>query len=162
MPGAPAMFGIFKSRSTRAAEETVDFIVEMLAPYGKIPTDALRDPYCIGFLQIVGVHVASKFLKSDGKSTLMEKGIAVFEEALKAFAPNQASEVAEQIPFIRSERSPHNEAYLRGVKDGDLFMGYRLLHFAPQQDGEAALERFVDRVRNIDAPTTNQQSVEPA
>ena len=41
-------------------------IVEMLEPLEERRTAALSDPYCIGFLQIVGVHAASKPLGSGG------------------------------------------------------------------------------------------------
>jgi hypothetical protein len=55
------MFG-FKSRRTRAVEGVARFIPKMLEPYGQIPAATLRDSYCIGFLQMVGVHVASQSL----------------------------------------------------------------------------------------------------
>jgi hypothetical protein len=59
--------------------------------------------------------------------------MAVFEEALKLFASYSpgAGEVADVLPFIRSDTSPHNEAYVRGHKDGDLYMGWKRLHPAP-------------------------------
>src|SRR6266481_5168426 len=97
------MFGIFKSKWTRATESASDFIVEMLGPYRKIPAGALRDRYCMGFLQIVGVHAASKSL---GSGSGIEQRMAVFEEALRSFAPRHAGEVAELLPFIRSETVP--------------------------------------------------------
>ena len=75
--------GIFKSKWTRATESATDFIVEMLEPLGKMPDGALSDPYCIGFLQIVGVHAASKPLGSGGG---MGQAMLVFEEALKQIA----------------------------------------------------------------------------
>jgi hypothetical protein len=52
--------------------------------------------------------------------------MAVFEEALKLFASYSpgVGEVADVLPFIRSDTSPHNEAYVRGRKDGDLYMGW--------------------------------------
>jgi hypothetical protein len=138
------MFGIFKSRRARAVDGVADFIPKMLAPYGKVPAGTLRDPYCLGFLQMVGVHVASQSLE---KGSGMDTAKAVFEEALKQFAPNHASEAAELLSFLHAD-----ESYLRGKKDGDLYMGWKLLHFAPQRDGEAALDRFFDRVKYIASP----------
>jgi hypothetical protein len=143
------MLGIFKSKWDRAVTAVADFIPKMLEPHGKIPAAALRDPYCIGFLQIVGVHVASQHLESGSG---MEKAMAVFEEALKQFAPRHASEVAELLPLIRLETSKHNETYLSGRKDGDLYMGWKLLHVAPQSHAEPALERFFGRVRHLESP----------
>lgn len=77
----------------------------------------------------------------------MHNSNLVFEEALKKFAPSYAVEASELLSLIRE-----NDAYLRGKKDGDLYMGWKLLHLAPQRDGEAALERFFDRVRYIGSP----------
>jgi hypothetical protein len=119
------MFSIFKSKWSRAVENAAAFIPQMLEPYGKIPAVALRDPYCLGFLEIVGVHVASQAL---GKGSGMETAMAVFEDALKLFAPRQATEVAEVLPFLRAESSPSNETYLTGRKESDLYMGWKLLH----------------------------------
>jgi hypothetical protein len=142
------MFGIFKTKWERAVEGVAGFLPKLLAQYGKIPAATLRDPYCLGFLQIVGVHVASQSL---GKGSGMDQGKAVFEEALKQFAPNHASEAATLLSVLRAD-----ESFLRGTKDGDLYMGWFLLHLAPQRHGEAALERFFDRVRSIDSPPQPQ------
>jgi hypothetical protein len=146
------MFDIFKSKWTRAVESTAHFIPKMLEPYGKngmIPAAALRDPYCVGFLQIVGLHVASPAL---GKGSGREKAMAVFEEALKQFAPNHAREAIDLLSVVCAKTNPQNEAFLRGRQDGDLYMGWKLLHLAPQSHGEAALERFFDRMRYLDSP----------
>jgi hypothetical protein len=145
------MFGVFKSPQERAVQGAVDFTIKMLEPYGKIPAEALRDPYCLGFLQIVSGHVASQSLKSAS----LEQAMGVFTEALKQFAPRQAQEVAEILPIFRAERSPHNETYLGGRRDGDLYMGYKLLNLAPRHQGEAALGRFFDRVKEIDDPSSS-------
>jgi hypothetical protein len=51
----------------RRRESVTDFIVKMLEPYGKLPGAALCDPYCIGFLEIVGLHVAAKSLGIEGE-----------------------------------------------------------------------------------------------
>lgn len=55
------------------------FVPKMLARYGKMPAGTLRDPYCLGFLQIVGVYIASQSLE---EGSGMDKAKAVFEEAL--------------------------------------------------------------------------------
>jgi hypothetical protein len=81
----------------------------------------------------------------------MDQAKAVFEEALKQFAPKQASEAAEILPFLRAD-----ESYLRGKKDCDLYMGWKVLNLAPQRDGEAALERLFDRMRYINSPPETQ------
>src|SRR5262249_51554474 len=85
------------------------------------------------------------------------KVAGVLVDALKIMAPSRASEVAELLPVIRSETSPSNASYLRGKKDGDTFMGHKLLHVVSQSDGEAALERFYDRIRHIVSPSPLQQ-----
>jgi hypothetical protein len=111
----------------------------------------LRDPYCIGFLQIVGVHVASQSLE---KGTGMQAAMAAFDEALKLFAPNQARDVAQMLSHFRAETSPLSESYLGGRKDGDTYMGWKLLNLAPQWQGEAALKRFFEHLGNLDPPHT--------
>jgi hypothetical protein len=128
----PAQIGSGWSRATKGATA---FIVEMLEPYGTIPAGALRDPYCIGFLQMVGVRAACKSL---GSGSGWGQGEAVFEEALKLLVPRYAGEVAELLAFSSSEGSPQNKAYLTGHRDGDLYMGWKLLNSAPQHHGEAA------------------------
>lgn len=145
--------GFFKSKWTRAVEEVADYIPKLLDQYGKMPSGALRDPYCLGFLQIVGVHVASR---SMNQNTDMHNSNLVFEEALKRFAPSYAVEVSELLSLIRE-----NASYLRGKKDGDLYMGWKLLHLAPQRDGKAALERFFDRVRYIGSPPPKAKPATP-
>jgi hypothetical protein len=141
------MFGIFKSNYDRAVTATADFIANMV---GKPRVSVLSDPYCLGFLDIVSRHVAAEALKGSAQS---QKAQAVLVDALKIIAPSHASDVAEALPMIRSETSPSNASYLRGKKDGDTFMRYKLLHLAPQCDGEAALQRFYDRMRHIMSPS---------
>lgn len=140
------MFG-FKSRRTRAIEGAAHFITKMLEPYGRIPAAALSDPYCIGFLQIVGVHVASQSLEKGGG---MQTAMTVFDDALKLFAPNQARDVAQMLSHFRAETSPLRESYLGGRKDGDTYMGWKLLGLAPRWQGEAALKRLFERLRSFD------------
>jgi hypothetical protein len=90
------MFG--KRKRTRAVNDIASFILNMLEGYGKkIPTAALGDPYCLGFLEQVGLHHASQLL---GKDTETEKKLAVFEDALKLVAPRQADEAADVLPFF--------------------------------------------------------------
>jgi hypothetical protein len=122
----------------------------MLEPYGQIPAAALSEPYCIGFLQMVGVHVASQSLE---KGSGMQTAMAAFDDALTLFAPNQARDVAQMLSDIRAGRSPQNESYLLGRKDADAYMGWKLLNLAPQWQGEAALRRFFDRLRSLDPPS---------
>jgi hypothetical protein len=149
--------GIFKSKWTRAIEGVTDFIVEMLKPYGKIPASALRDPYCIGFLEIVGVHVASDSLP---KGSGMKKGMVVFEEALKSIAPRHFTEATEVLSFLRHETSPSHGTYLQGRKDGDLYIGWKQLSLAPQRDGQA-IERFFDRIKQLDSPQPSTLDATP-
>src|SRR5205809_5547185 len=100
---------------------------EKLADSGQLPAAALSDPYCLGFLQMVGVHVASQSLP---KGSGMDEAKAVFEQALMRLAPNRAREAAEVLPFLGND-----ETFKRGTKDGDLYMGWTLLHLAPERDG---------------------------
>lgn len=139
------MFGIFKSIHDRAVTA---FITNLLAPLGKVPGAVFRDPYCLGFLQIVGMHVAAK----TSKGSTPEVAAAIFEETLKKIAPTHAEEAGLLLSIIRSETSPSNEAYLRGKKDGDTFMGYELYGLASREDSEAALECFSNQVRRIASP----------
>jgi hypothetical protein len=99
---------------------------------------------------MVGMYVASQAL---GSGSATEEHMAIFEEALKQFAPRHGSQAIQLLPVIRAKESPHNEAYLQGWKDADLYMGHKLLQLASQRDSEAALERFFDRVRLLDSPT---------
>jgi hypothetical protein len=46
--------------------------------------------------------------------------------------------------------SLHNESYLQGRRDGDTYMGWKLLNLAPPWQGEAALKRFLDRLRDLE------------
>jgi hypothetical protein len=145
------MFGILRSKRARAVEAVADFFARLFQRHGKVPVGTLRDPYCLGFLQSVGVHVASQSLDK-GSGT---EAKAVFEEALQQFAPSHAEEAAELLLFLLAD-----EFYLRGKRDGDLYMGWMLLQLAPERDGEAALERFFDRVRQLDS-APNPRSVQP-
>jgi hypothetical protein len=133
------IFGIFKSRWTRAVENSADFIAKMFDLYcGRIPATALRDPYCIGFFQMVGVHVASQYPGNVGS---MEKPARAFEECLKLCAPRQAAEIATLLRSLRVEGSPNSGAFLSGRKDGDLYMGWRLLNLGLPREGQAAVVR---------------------
>jgi hypothetical protein len=125
----------------------------MMAPIGKPPGFVLRDPYCIGFVEIVGTRVATNALKG----LTSEQAVAAFEDALKRIAPVYASETTEQLPFLQSANSRSSEAYFQGKKDGETFTKYKLLNLASQADGEAALERFYDRVRHILSPPRQQE-----
>ena len=73
------MFGIFRSKQDRAVEAVADFLREKLASSGPLPAGTLSDPYCLGFLQMVGVHVASRLLPNGSG---MDEAKAVFEQAL--------------------------------------------------------------------------------
>jgi hypothetical protein len=152
------MFGIFKSNYDRAVEATCDFIADMALPIGELRGSVLRDPYCLGFLQIVGMHVAAKSLKGRLNPEEPERA---FEDALKTIAPSLAAEAAELLSLIRSENSPNNAAYLRGKKDGDTFMAYKLLHFLSESSGEPALEQFYDRVRQVMSQQQDPPSQSP-
>jgi hypothetical protein len=66
-----------------------------------------------------------------------------------------AREVAEVLPFLRKD-----ETFLRGTKDADLYMGWTLLQLAPERDGQAALRRFVDRVRELASPPKAQPATD--
>jgi hypothetical protein len=146
------MFGIFKSRYDKAADAAASWIVDMLRPFGQLHPRVLQDSYCLGFLQIVGIHAASKPL---GQGAGMQAAALAFEDAMKQFAPRHHQEAAEMLSFIKSENSPQNGAYLAGRKDGDTFMGWKLLGLAPESHGAAALERFFERARELDrAPPT--------
>jgi hypothetical protein len=146
------MFGIFKSRHDKAADAAASWIVDMLRPVGQLHPRVLQDSYCLGFLQIVGIHAASKPL---GQGAGMQAAALAFEDAMKQFAPRHHQEAAEMLSFIKSENSPQNGAYLAGRKDGDTFMGWKLLGLAPESHGAAALERFFERARELDrAPPT--------
>ena len=70
------MFGTFRSKPDRAAEAVVEFLRDKLASSGPLPAAALSDRYCLGFLQTVGVHVASQSL---AKGSGVDKAKAVFE-----------------------------------------------------------------------------------
>jgi hypothetical protein len=142
------MFGIFRSKTDRAAEAVATFLREKLAVSGLLPAAVLSDRYCLGFLQMVGVHVASQSLP---KGSGMDAAKAVFVQALLQLAPNGAREVAESLPLIRND-----ETFLRGTEDGDLYMGWTLLQLASERDGQAALRRFTDRVREIASPPKAQ------
>lgn len=141
------MFGIFKSKHDKAADAAAGWIVDMLKPVGQLHPRVLQDSYCLGFLQIVGIHAASKLL---GQGAGMQAAVLAFEDAIKQFAPRHYQEAAELLSFIKSESSPQNGAYLAGRKDGDMYMGWKLLGLAPQSHGAAALERFFDRARELD------------
>jgi hypothetical protein len=146
------MFGIFRSKTDRAAEAVAAFLREKLAGSGPLPAPALSDRYCLGFLQMVGVHVASQSLP---KGSGMDAAKAVFEQALMRLAPNRAREVAEALPILRKD-----ETFLRGTKDGDLYIGWTLLQLAPEGDGQAALQRFFDRVREVASPPKAQTATD--
>jgi hypothetical protein len=151
------MFGIFKSKWTRAVENSADFIANMFDLYcGRIPASALRDPYCIGFFQMVGVHVASQSLGNVGS---MEKPARAFEECLQLCAPRQTAEIAALLRSLRVEGSPNSGAFLSGRKDGDLYIGWRLFNLAPQRVGQAALRRFLDRLEVLEAPQPQPEPV---
>lgn len=141
------MFGIFKSKHERAVDAAAQWLVDMLKPLGQMHRRVLQDSYCLGFLQIVGIHAASKPL---GQGAGMNAGALAFEDAMKQIAPRYGDEAAEMLSFIKSENSPQNGAYLSGRKDGDLYMGWKLLGLAPQSHGAAALERFFERARELD------------
>jgi hypothetical protein len=138
------MLNLFRSKPERAAQAVVAFIQEKFATSGPLPPATLTDRYCLGFLQMVGVHVASQYLP---KGSGMYKAKAVFEKALERLAPSRAIAEALALLIIRKD-----ETFLRGTKDGDLYMGWTLLQLAPEHDGQAALCRFIDRMREVASP----------
>jgi hypothetical protein len=146
------MFGIFRPKLDRAADAVVAFLREKFVGSGTLPAAALSDYYCLGFLRMVGVHVASPSLP---KGSGMDEAKAVFEIALMRLAPDCAREAAEVLPFLSKD-----EAFLRGTKDGDLYMGWALLHIAPERDGQAALQRFSDRLRQVTSPTKAPSAID--
>lgn len=148
------MFGIFKSKEVQAAEAVATFLHDKFRVPGFLPLAALSDRYCLGFLQMVGVHVASQVLP---KGSGMDAARAVFVQALAQLAPvGVRDSVAEALPLIRND-----EIFLSGTKDGDLYMGWTMLNLAPERDGQAALRRFTDRGREITAPPKAQPSAAP-
>jgi len=138
------MFGMFKSNSDRAIDAVVAFVRNILLPAGALPAAMFADRYCIGFLQMVGVHVASEHLP---KGSGMEAAKAVFIKAMERLSPSRAGEIAETLPFLKND-----ETFLRGTKDGDLYMGWKLLKLAPKRDGEAAFARFNSRIEEVSSP----------
>jgi hypothetical protein len=149
------MFAFFKSSYGRAVDASAEVIALMTTPLGeRIPEAVLRDPYCIGFLQMVGMHVAAR-------SVDPRKASAAFADALKVIAPACASGVVELLSRIGVATSPQCLDYLRGKKDGDLYMGYELLRLAPQQDGEGALRRFFERAQRAGAPAPGRSQESP-
>jgi hypothetical protein len=132
------MFGIFKSKHEKAADAAAQWIVEMLKPVGQPHPRVLQDSYCLAFLQIVGIHAASKPL---GQGAGMQAAALAFEDALKQLAPRHHQEAAELLSFAKSERSSQNAAYLAGRKDGDTYMGWKLHGLAPQSRGARTLFR---------------------
>lgn len=138
------MFGMFKSNSDRATDAVVAFVRDTLSPR-PLPAAVLADRYCIGFLQMVGVHVASQYLP---KGSGMDGAKAVFIKAMERLSPSRAGEIAETLPFLKND-----ETFLRGTKDGDLYMGWKLLKLAPERDGQAAVARFNSRIAEISSPT---------
>jgi hypothetical protein len=139
------MLGIFRSKPDDAVEAVVAFLREKLASPCPLPSAALSDPYCLGFLKTVVVHVASQSLQ---KRSGIDQAKAVFEQALMRFAPSRAQDAVEVLPFLHRD-----EDFLRGTKDGDLYMGWTLLHVASEVNGRAALRRFFDRVRQVAPPS---------
>ncbi|RQH08695.1 hypothetical protein [Bradyrhizobium sp. RP6] len=137
------MFGMFKSSSDRAMDAVVAFVRDTLSPH-PLPAAVLADRYCIGFLQMVGVHVASQYLP---KGSGIDGAKAVFIKAMERLAPSRAGEIAETLPFLKND-----ETFLRGTKDGDLYMGWKLLKLAPERDGQAALARFDSRIEEVSSP----------
>src|SRR5215469_5939475 len=137
------MFGLFKSNYNRAVAATSASITRLLTSLGHPPDTIFQDPYCLGFLQMVGLHEAGQTLKGSASKKVDE----VLEDALKTIAPAHASDAAEMLSLIKFETSPDNAAYLQGNRDGDTFMRYRLHRVVSQRAGEAALERLSDHVR---------------
>lgn len=142
------MFKFFQSKDDRAIEEVAAFLRQNFAASGFLPLAALSDRYCLGFLQIVGAHVAARSLP---KGSGMDAAKSVFVQALHRVVPSAALDVTESLSVIRND-----ERFLRGTKDGDLYMG-ALSYLAPKQDGEAAFQRYTDQVREI----TSLQKVQP-
>ncbi len=145
------MFGIFRSKTERAAEAVAGFLREKLEVVD-MPAAALADRYCLGFLQMVGVHVASQSLP---KGSGMDEAKAIFKLAILRLAPLRAREAAEALPLLSKD-----ETFLRGTRDGDLYMGWTLLQLAPERDGQAALRRFFDRVREVASPPKAQTATD--
>ena len=135
------MFGMFKSDSDRAIDAVVAFVRDQLSRSRPLPAAVLADRYCIGFLQMVSVHVASQHLP---KGSGMDGAKAIFVKAMERLAPSRAGEIAETLPFLKND-----ETFLRGTKDGDLYMGWKLLKLAPERDGQAAFARFNGRIEEV-------------
>jgi hypothetical protein len=134
------MFGFFQSRQDRATEAVVEFLrYKIEVP--DLPAAAVVDRYCLGFLQMVGVHVASQSLP---QGSGMEQAKTIFRQALLRLAPLGVREAVDTLPLL-----DRDEAFLRGTRDGDLYMGWKLLKIAPEHDGEAALRRFFQRVGEV-------------
>jgi hypothetical protein len=131
------MFGFFGSKSDRAVDAVATYLSEK-CPVIPFPAATLTDPYCVGFIQMLGVHVASQNLP---KGSGFEVATAVFEQALLRIAPSHAREVSEALPLMGN-----NNAYVQGRKDGDFYMGWSLLRIAPEFEAKVASQRFIERV----------------
>jgi hypothetical protein len=135
------MFGLFKSRQD---EGVAKFIIELLAPL-KLPSATFSDPYCLGFLEIVGVHVADL----NKKGTSFADAASIFRKALDKITPLYADDANLALAIAKTETSPNHEAYLRGRKDGDAFMAARLHHILSDEKGQDLLNRFIERARGV-------------
>jgi len=97
------MFGIFRSKKDRAAEAVAAFLREKLEGSFSLPAAALSDRYCLGFLQMVGVHVASQSLP---QGSGMNEAKAVLEQVLMRRSPH-----AEVLFYLEND-----EAFRRGKR----------------------------------------------
>jgi hypothetical protein len=138
------MFGIFKSRLERAADAIECFFRQNLVSAGPLPSAALLDKYCIGFLHGVGMHVANQSLQNGSAPDAR----AAFELALVRVAPNRAQEALESLPFLNRDTE-----FLRSGKDAETYFNWTVLHAVSEREGQAAFDRFLSRLREVANPT---------
>jgi hypothetical protein len=131
------------SRHARAVEDSAAFIAEMFEMYfGQMPAKALSDPYCLGFIQMVGLHVAFQSL---GGESGTDNADMAFEESLKLFAPRRAAHIATLLRRFCDAGRQEAVAFLKGRDDGRAYMVW-----SPPELGRAALRTFTDRFEALE------------
>lgn len=110
------MFWIF--RRARAIEAAVQAIQSLMAPLkirGPIPTEALHDPYVLGFISIVGIFHAGIATKGN-PSEIGEVFLAIHKDI---GGTNQPSISEAHIGYATTK----NDDYMRGQRNADKIIG---------------------------------------
>jgi hypothetical protein len=137
------MFGMFKSRLERAAGAVEEFIRRQFASAGPLPRAALGDHYCLGFLQGIGLYVAKQALQKDDTG---EAKVA-FEMALIRMSPSQGPEVCGYLSLLEEDAR-----FQEGTNDAETYLNWSERRISSESEGRRALQRFVDRLRQVAKP----------